>query len=82
MYAEIGPHIQPAAVTPPTTDSTVWYTSLLHDENQSKQNALTPAGNANLDRLCLNCVETLVDQLPHCPKQTPIPVQVPIPQFS
>ena len=45
MYAEIGPHIPPAAVTPPTTDSSVWYTSLLHDESKSKQNALIPAGN-------------------------------------
>ena len=50
MYAEIGPHVLPAAVTPPTNDSSVWYTSLLHNQNQSKQNALFPAGNANLDK--------------------------------
>ena len=84
MYADLGPHVLPAAVTPPTIDSNVWYTSLLHDESQSKQNALTSAGNAIIWIISVVTVlKTLVDQLPHyyCPKQMPIPVQVPIPKF-
>jgi len=40
-YGELGPHIPPAAITPPAIDNNVWYTSLLH---QSEQSALNPAG--------------------------------------
>ena len=44
-YAEIGPHVLPVTITPPTSESSVCYTSLLHSKNQSKENILIPAGN-------------------------------------
>ena len=48
-YAEIGPHVLPVTITPPTSETSVWYTSLLHSKKQSKENTLIPAGNANLE---------------------------------
>ena len=43
-YAEIGPHVLPVTITPLTSESSVWYTSLIHSKNQSKENILIPAG--------------------------------------
>ena len=48
-YAELGPHIPPAAVAPPVIDNTVRYTSLLHDQNQSELNPHVQAGIINFN---------------------------------
>ena len=57
-YAEIGPHVLPVTITPPTSENSVWYTSLLHSKKQSKEPNFIPAGNANVDDLSFNCVGT------------------------
>ena len=61
-YAEIGPHVLPVTITPPTSENSVWYTSLLHSKYQSKENTLIPAGNANLEDLSFNCVQPFVSK--------------------
>ena len=36
VYAEVGPHVPLAAVTPPASDSNVQYTAVVHDRNIAK----------------------------------------------
>ena len=36
VYAEVGPHVPLAAVTPPASDSHVQYTAVVHDQNIAK----------------------------------------------
>ena len=36
MYAEVGPQIRPVTVMPPASDSSVRYTSLIHDQSTAK----------------------------------------------
>ena len=36
VYAEVGPHVPPAAVMPPANDSHVQYTAVVHDQNMAK----------------------------------------------
>ena len=36
VYAEVGPHVPHAAVTPPASDNRVQYTAVVHDQNIAK----------------------------------------------